>query len=285
MHCLSSGINVITLMLWNNTFQVMKHLLEHQASRQEHWDRIYQEIAGQYRLYRAQPQLLEILEGISTQMPKGMVLEVGCGKGNELIQCAKLGFRCVGVDCSVEALALLQEKLRHESVEVLLLRADARALPFPNESFDVVFSQGVLEHFRDPHTVLREQYRVLRPGGFIVAEVPNKWTLYTVYKTLLMAVGQWPPGWETQYSPRELRRLFQAQKFAIVDLVGWDFFILKVLRKIRRWLGWKDRAEGVLGRVLRQKFQRNPFLLVLFASITIVAQKHEDGRPCMLDQS
>lgn len=248
-----------------------------EQSTQQHWDRIYQHVGDRYQLYLYQPQLVEVLEQVAERVPGGMVLEVGCGKGNELLECAKRGLRCVGIDFSEKALHLLRKRVEEKHLSITLLRADTRALPFVDNSFDLVFSQGVLEHFRDPQIVLQEQFRVLRPGGYLVVEVPNRWTLYTIYKKMMMALHRWAPGWETEYSPRELRALLEAQRFVVTDLVGWDFLLLKVYRKIRRWFGVKDRAENTLQRSLRRSLQRNPFLLYFFESITVVGQKPDFG--------
>lgn len=227
----------------------------------------------EYGLYLYQHQLVEVIHGAAQGTPGGRILEVGCGKGNELIECANMGLQCVGLDYSEEALALFRHRLSTMNIPVTLLKGDARMLPFGEAEFDIVYSQGVLEHFRDELPVLNEQYRVLKPGGFVIVEVPNKWTLYTVYKKIMMMFNLWAPGWETQYSPRMLQRLIEQADFLKVDIVGWDFLVWKAFRKIRRLLGFHDRPEGPALKTIRQKVQRNPLLLYLFASITIVGQK------------
>jgi ubiquinone/menaquinone biosynthesis C-methylase UbiE len=166
----------------------------------------------------------------------------------------------------------MQKRLGKDGLTMPLVRGDARRLPFQANSFDLVFSQGVLEHFVQPGEVLQEEWRVLRKEALIVVEVPNKWTLYTIYKKMLMAAKRWRPGWETQYSPRELKALVEKNGFRILDCVGWDFLILKVLRKLRKKLGWRDRPEGAFACALRHRLQRNPILLNFFVSIIIGAK-------------
>ena len=224
-------------------------------------------------MYLYQHQLVEVIRTVAQGTPGGRILEVGCGKGNELLECAKMGLECVGLDYSDEALALLRNRFSMSKTPITFLKGDARVLPFGEAEFDVVYSQGVLEHFRDELPILNEQYRVLKPGGFVIVEVPNKWTLYTVYKKMMMLVDLWAPGWETQYSPRTLQRLIEQAKFVMIDIVGWDFLVWKAFRKIRRLLGFHDRPEGPTMRSIRQTVQRNRLLLYIFASITIVGQK------------
>lgn len=54
-----------------------------------------------------------------------------------------------------------------------IVNAHGESLPFPNESFDVVYSANVLEHTSDPEQVLAESLRVLRKGGILHMEMPN----------------------------------------------------------------------------------------------------------------
>ena len=102
--------------------------------------------------------------------PGGAVLEVGCGTGvwtRELAALAGPGGRVLGVDPSrflvQEARRLACERCAppHPSFEV----ADGAALPFPDESWDLVLAATVLGHTHDPAAVLREMVRVARRGG------------------------------------------------------------------------------------------------------------------------
>jgi len=61
---------------------------------------------------------------------------------------------------------------------------------------------------------------LLRPGGWLVVDVPQKWHYYTAAKQALIAAGRWFAGWETQYSPRELERLVAGQGFEVVRTYG-----------------------------------------------------------------
>jgi ubiquinone/menaquinone biosynthesis C-methylase UbiE len=224
-------------------------------------------------MYLFQAQLVEIIHERLAELDRATILEVGFGKGNEIVQLAKAGALCFGLDFSESAILLLKERARREHLDIEVVGGDARRLPFQSNSFDLVFSQGVLEHFTAPNVVLQEQLRVLKKGGVLVVEVPNKWTLYTIYKKILMSIGRWPPGWETQYSPRELESLLEQNGFHVIDRVGWDFLFWKVIRKVRKKIGIRDKKESEFVRALRQRLEHNPFLLNLFLSITLVARK------------
>lgn len=243
------------------------------GSTPAHWNYIYKDVLPYYSMYLFQEQLIEIIHGCIAGFDRAAILEVGFGKGNEIVQLAKAGALCFGLDFSESAIMLLKERARRERLDIEVVGGDARRLPFRSGSFDLVFSQGVLEHFIDPSAVLQEQFRVLKKGGVVVVEVPNKWTLYTIYKKILMTIRRWPPGWETQYSPRELGSLLEQNGFQVIDKMGWDFLFLKVVRKLRKKIGIRDKKENDFIRRLRQRFQRSALLLNFFLSITLIARK------------
>jgi SAM-dependent methyltransferase len=134
-------------------------------------------------------------------------LEVGCGTALDtclLAQRRPLA-RAVAADLSHEAMTVAQRYAAEMGVHLELLVGDLQTLPFPDGEFDLVFSQGVLEHFEDPLPCVREQARVLKPGGILLVDVPQKYNWYTVMKRHAMREGRWAWGWETEYSAGELR--------------------------------------------------------------------------------
>ena len=113
-------------------------------------------------------------------MKHGMtMLEPGCGRGEFLKNFQKLGLVCAGLDRSAETRALLAESgipLDVCDVE----RADAK-LPFPDNTFDVIYNKSFLEHLRDPDRFLMEARRVLKPGGMMLCLVPDWESNYKIY--------------------------------------------------------------------------------------------------------
>jgi len=103
---------------------------------------------------------------------------------------------------------------------VHLVRADALRMPFRDRDIDVVFHQGLLEHFRDPLPLLRENVRVLAPGGILLVDVPQRFHLYTVLKHALIAVGKWFAGWETEFTIGELERLMSTAGVTVTRRYG-----------------------------------------------------------------
>ncbi len=103
--------------------------------------------------------------------PGTRLLEVGCGVGAVLAVLGQEFPRIIlhGVDIEPKQLAFARGHLERAGVEATLVEADARALPFADQSFDHVWMMWFLEHVADPPEVLREARRVLVPGGAITA--------------------------------------------------------------------------------------------------------------------
>jgi glycosyltransferase involved in cell wall biosynthesis/ubiquinone/menaquinone biosynthesis C-methylase UbiE len=93
------------------------------------------------------------------------VLEVGGGMGTDLAQFAKSGAIVTDLDLSAGHLTLAQENFRLRGLPGTFIHYDAEALPFPDSSFDVVYSNGVIHHTPNTQSVVDEIYRVLKPGG------------------------------------------------------------------------------------------------------------------------
>jgi ubiquinone/menaquinone biosynthesis C-methylase UbiE len=93
------------------------------------------------------------------------VLEIGCGLGTDGAQFARAGAIYTGVDLTDAAVDLARRRFALEGLPGEFRRADAERLDFADESFDLVYSHGVLHHTPDTTAAVREVHRVLKPGG------------------------------------------------------------------------------------------------------------------------
>jgi SAM-dependent methyltransferase len=108
------------------------------------------------------------------------VLDVGSGFGRHVYECARRGARVVALDHAADEVVQTRNTLAAmvEAGEITadrltgVLRGDARSLPFPDDTFDVVITSEVLEHIQDDVTAIAEMVRVLKPGGRFAATVP-----------------------------------------------------------------------------------------------------------------
>jgi SAM-dependent methyltransferase len=172
------------------------------SSTIQHWERLWQTPAAT-RTYSAGPRILREL--LADGPVRGLLsLEVGGGSARDTLGLAREGARTVVLDFAPTALELVRRKAAEQGVTVHLVRADAFHMPFREGTFDLVFHQGLLEHFVDGAPLLAENARVTRRGGRVVVDVPQTFHPYTLAKHALMAAGRWYAGWERQFTPAEL---------------------------------------------------------------------------------
>jgi SAM-dependent methyltransferase len=93
------------------------------------------------------------------------VLEIGCGVGTDGAQFAKAGADYTGVDLTDAAVDLARKGFALAGLPGRFLVSDAEKLDFPDSSFDLVYSHGVLHHTPDIRAAIREIHRVLKPQG------------------------------------------------------------------------------------------------------------------------
>lgn len=102
------------------------------------------------------------------------VLEVGCGAGVDLARFAKGGADVVGVDLASSAIDLARANFAQQGLSGEFRVADGEALPFPGDSFDLVYAHGVVQYTTNPQRLVDECRRVLKPGGEAVFQVYNR---------------------------------------------------------------------------------------------------------------
>jgi ubiquinone/menaquinone biosynthesis C-methylase UbiE len=202
-----------------------------------HWESYWRGHADLDRTYSTGGRLAREIRA-DGEVRGRRVMEVGAGSGRDLLELASEGAIGVVLDYSPASLALVQRQARERGIPVHLVQADALALPFRDGTFDVVFHQGLLEHFRDPDPLLRENARVTARGGRVIVDVPQTFHLYTLMKQILIAFNAWFAGWETQFTPGQLE--------ARIAACG-----LAVRRSYGEWM-----VPGLFYRVLRESLKR-----------------------------
>jgi SAM-dependent methyltransferase len=102
------------------------------------------------------------------------ILDLGCGRGEFLKGFIRCGLDGYGLDRSTMAKSVCPE------VEILQSDLENEPLPYDDNTFNIVFSKSVLEHFYYPEKLVKEIYRILNPGGMVITMVPD-WE--SIYKT------------------------------------------------------------------------------------------------------
>ena len=148
------------------------------------------------------------------------VLEIGCGTGCDLLQFARHGAHATGVDITPKHLELARTRVGNLAI---VLRADGRNLPFPDASFDYVYSHGVVHHSDEPRRIVQEIFRVLRPGGCFNVHVYALFSYFVLWNILrrgsnfkLWLENSRDPVHIDLNTGRSLRKLFAPAKLTVV---------------------------------------------------------------------
>lgn len=206
------------------------------------------------------------------QASEKSVLDVGCGQGIDLVRYARAGARVTGVDLTARHVELARAHLEALGLEGNVLEGDAEQLPFPDATFDLVSSNGVLHHTPDMPAALREIARVLRPGGRFVLILYNRASLhYWLQQVLVEGIlrghlftergmaGVLSRGVERSsigarplvcvYSARQVRRMLDEAGFCEVKtcvrhLQPGDTLPTRLITRFPRAVDWLGRRFG-----------------------------------------
>jgi SAM-dependent methyltransferase len=131
---------------------------EHKVGTREFFDAV-----ERHRYTEYAPWMPEVM-GFN-EFAGARLLEVGCGMGTDLLQFARGGAKVTGVDLTPRSIEVSRQHLTVYGERGDFAITDGENLPFADESFDVVYSNGVLHHTPDTTGAVREVHRVLRTGG------------------------------------------------------------------------------------------------------------------------
>ena len=108
------------------------------------------------------------------------LLEVGCGVGTDSLQFARGGAHVTSVDLTPASVELTKRNFARAGLAVEARVADAENLPFGDNTFDVVYSFGVLHHTPNTAKAIHEVYRVLKPGGKAIIMLYHKHSIHVL---------------------------------------------------------------------------------------------------------
>lgn len=156
-----------------------------------------------------------------TLLPQKRYLDVGCGGGESTVSYGSLEKfeEIYGVDISKSAVSEAKEF----GIDARLVDVNHEVLPFPDNFFDVITCVAVIEHLIEPHHILKEMKRVLRPGGEMilgtvnVASFSNRMRILFGYRPRTSFDDGWDGGHLLYFTPRELRDLLSQYDFKVVD--------------------------------------------------------------------
>lgn len=181
------------------------------------------------------------------------VLNVGCFEPIDELFWARKVKEWVGIDFSPKSIRAAKEIIRNELSEKLAKKikfeiADARDLPFKNESFDIAVSFSTIEHIpgkKNREKAIKEMVRVTKKGGYLVITVPNRLNFYTYREhKKLMKLGRNDFGYECFYTPWQLRKLLVKNELKILYFIselwlpgGYPYYSFRIFNKLVRYFG------------------------------------------------
>ncbi len=157
--------------------------------------------------------------------PGGRLLDIGCGNGEFLAQMKDLGWEVMGVEPDVESASIARENFQIPVLSGTLLEND-----IPDNSFDIVTMQHVIEHLHNPTETLNKIFHILKPSGKLVMLTPNIKSLVQI-----LMKESWHP-WEP---PRHLILYSPSSLKTLVNKIGLDIKQTKTLsvHAMRTWIG------------------------------------------------
>ncbi len=188
------------------------------------------------------------------------VLDVGCGAGILTNALAKAGHHVYGIDLSPKSLEVAKQRDSTKSVEYF--QANAYKLPFEELSFDVVCAMDVLEHVEEPHLLIQEAARVLKPNGLFFFHTFNRnfLSFLMIIKGVEWCVPNAPKNMHVYplfIKPCELKGLLLKERLQWMKMQGfrpkilsWSFVKMLMRKKIPKNFGFcfsKSLATGYCG--------------------------------------
>jgi len=165
--------------------------------RKAYWDKHAKRLRVDAEKYYTTYSGMSMLQSFEKLLPFNFsgakIIDVGCGAGRYFKYLkAKGASLLVAVDTGERLLLMCKED--NPFGEAIL--ADAQNLPFKDESFDVVISMGLIEHFEQPDIMLKEVVRILRHEGILILETPNYLNpFHTFYKLKHRRQLLWEHWW------------------------------------------------------------------------------------------
>lgn len=222
---------------------------------------------------------------IASVGPGMRVLDVGCGRGEIIRHCARLGADAYGIDYAQVAVRMTRDLIAAEAADpppgkMGVARSDAKKLPYPTGAFDRVLMFDIVEHLYpwELHEALLEVRRVLKPDGrLIVHTAPNRWYdrfAYPVVRIVRTAMG------EGSRYPRNPRQFGVAVNEHVhvneQDIVSMRRTLNRAGFRAQVWLDSpeQNRSESaVLAALRRVAFGLPPFNWFFEREVFAVARK------------
>lgn len=176
------------------------------------------------------------------KLPSPIILDIGCSSGFLLKDLRDSFQSALIMGADIVTMPLLN--LARSQPDIPLLHFDLTRCPLPDQSVDVVVLLNVLEHIERDSLAIEHVYRILKPGGLAIIEVPAGPEMYDIYDELLMHFRR--------YKLSDLKNLFLRAGFKIYKKSHLGFFLYPgfyLVKKSRKGKRQDIRAEEIPGMV------------------------------------
>ena len=187
------------------------------TSDKEHWEKLWKKRDIKEMYDNSGRILVAVTRLWGEELEGKKILEVGAGSGRDSFDLAALGAEVYTLDYAPSSLQLIKNINETNRAKTIPIGGDAFHLPFADCTFDLVFHQGLIEHFREEEGIIAENARVLKPGGCAIIDVPQTFHIYTVIKHALIALNKWFAGWEKQFTLGQLEKMIVQYDLEPVD--------------------------------------------------------------------
>ncbi|MEA3294297.1 MAG: class I SAM-dependent methyltransferase [Euryarchaeota archaeon] len=200
----------------------------------------YEDLANEYD-NRFNNQRLDYMRSVENKallenLKRGLILDIGCGTGEQTILLAKNGYTVIGMDISVEMIKIANDRINKAKLDdkISLLVASAEALPFREDSVDGLISIfGVYSHVPTIDQAFGEIFRVVRPGSQSIITVVNRWNITWWTRTFCRGKINW------------LLHALKNKEYIVNGL--WTYYFSKSeLTNMLRSVGFKVRIGSLL---------------------------------------
>jgi len=206
-------------------------------------------------------------------LPEGngqAILDIGCNWGRWCIAAQRKGYVVAGIDPSLGAIMAARRVSQQLGLSIKYLVADARYLPFDNNSFNHIFSYSVLQHLsrEDVRMVLSEIARILKPQGTSLIQMPNIFGFRCIYHQTRRRFRK-AVDFEVRYwGIPTLRKLF-SESIGKTEISVEGYFGLGLQRADAKFMSSTQNFILTASELLRRMSKFIPFIVYIADSVYV----------------
>jgi len=151
-----------------------------------------------------------------------LILEAGCGSARDSALLSLKYSEIISLDYSIEALKVGKEIRKMLNASNILIMSDINHIPFLDDTFDTIFSIGVIHYINNKTETMNVFKNILKKQGILIISVPNIFSLHSIIKIILIKLNKWNWGNENNYHTKKLFKLMTNNSFRIIDSFQWS---------------------------------------------------------------